>query len=119
MSAKVGKKSNRGSKPGERRGGRQKGTPNRITKTVREAILGAFDELGGQKWLVKLGKNDEKAFASLLGKVLPTQLTGADGGPIMVASSVALDFSGIPEEELDRRLAQADQGRKAPKAPKA
>jgi len=28
--------SNRGSKPGERRGGRQKGTPNKATKDIRE-----------------------------------------------------------------------------------
>jgi hypothetical protein len=36
-----------GSKPGERRGGRQKGTPNKLTKDVKEAILGAAEEIGG------------------------------------------------------------------------
>jgi hypothetical protein len=37
-----------GSKPGERRGGRQKGTPNKVTRTLREAILQALDEAGGE-----------------------------------------------------------------------
>lgn len=34
--AKTAKTSNRGSKPGERRGGRQKGTPNKATAEIRE-----------------------------------------------------------------------------------
>lgn len=35
-SAGIAKNSRRGSKPGERRGGRQKGTPNKRTKDIRE-----------------------------------------------------------------------------------
>lgn len=38
MTAKVAKNSNRGSKPGERRGGRTKGTPNKKTAEAVEAI---------------------------------------------------------------------------------
>lgn len=34
--AKVAKSSNRGSKPGERRGGRVKGTPNKATASIRD-----------------------------------------------------------------------------------
>ncbi len=34
--AKVAKASNRGSKPGERRGGRVKGTPNKATASIRD-----------------------------------------------------------------------------------
>lgn len=34
--SKVAKSSNRGSKPGERRGGRVKGVPNKATATIRE-----------------------------------------------------------------------------------
>jgi hypothetical protein len=37
----------RGSKPGERRGGRRKGTPNKIPKVLREMILEALDGVGG------------------------------------------------------------------------
>lgn len=38
MTAKVAKSSNRGSQPGERRGGRQKGVPNRKTEEQVEAV---------------------------------------------------------------------------------
>jgi hypothetical protein len=41
--AKVVKRSNRGSKPGERRGGRVAGTPNRATAAIKE-IAGRYTE---------------------------------------------------------------------------
>lgn len=43
MTAKVAKSSNRGSKPGERRGGRAKGTPNKATAAIRD-IAGQYTE---------------------------------------------------------------------------
>lgn len=41
----------RGSKPGERRGGRQKGTPNKIPSDLKVMILGALDKAGGVEYL--------------------------------------------------------------------
>ena len=64
-----------GSKPGERRGGRQKGTPNKITRTLREAILQALEEAGGKGGAVEYLRSQANlspgAFLSLVGKVLP------------------------------------------------
>jgi len=60
-------------------GGRQKGTPNKISRDVKEAILDAFEELGGAAYLVWLGKVEPSSFATLLGKVLPIQITGGEG----------------------------------------
>lgn len=84
--AEVAKKSNRnrGSKPGERRGGRQKGTPNKTTKALKEMILGALSDVGGQQYLAKQAENSPRAFLSLLGRVLPTEVTGGDGTPLTV-----------------------------------
>lgn len=81
-SAKVGKASNRGSKPGERRGGRVKGTPNRTTTAIKDMIIAALDEAGGRDYLVAQSESNPTAFLSLVGKVLPLQLTGAGDGPI-------------------------------------
>lgn len=72
--------------------GRGKGTPNKTTKTLKEAILLAAKEVGedgGGKggltgYLRRVAKEDVKAFAGLLGKVLPLQVTGDDGGPLQV-----------------------------------
>ena len=65
---------NRGSKPGEKRGGRAKGTPNKLTRTIKQAIEKAFEDVGGPAYLAKMAMEQPAAFMTLLGKVLPTQL---------------------------------------------
>jgi hypothetical protein len=69
-----------GSKPGERRGGRQRGTPNKVTRTLREAILLALEEAGGEggavAYLVSQAKLSPGAFLGLIGKILPLTLKG-------------------------------------------
>lgn len=79
-----------GAKPGERRGGRRKGTPNKTTALLKEAIIAAATEQGddGTGGLTGycrfLARDEPKAFAQLLGKVLPLQVTGEGDGPIKV-----------------------------------
>jgi hypothetical protein len=69
-----------GSKPGERRGGRQRGTPNKVTRALKEAILLALDEAGGDggavAYLRSRAKLSPGAFMGLLGKVLPLTIKG-------------------------------------------
>ena len=57
-------------------GGRKPGVPNRYTRDVKEAVLNAFERLGGEAWLVRLARREPKAFATLLGKLLPSQVPG-------------------------------------------
>lgn len=83
MTAEVGPESrkrasnpNRGSKPGERRGGRQKGTPNKLTRTIKEAIEASFEQVGGADYLARMALEQPTAYMTLLGKVLPTQIDG-------------------------------------------
>jgi hypothetical protein len=68
--------------------GRVKGVPNKVTKQLKDMILGALDEAGGQKYLMAQAHDNPSAFLSLIGKVLPAELkaelTGSDGGPITV-----------------------------------
>lgn len=50
----------RGSKPGERRGGRQKGTPNRVTKDIRESIRELLEQCAPRMagWLEEVAAKD-------------------------------------------------------------
>jgi hypothetical protein len=64
-----------GAKPGERRGGRQKGTPNKISGDVRAMILSALSRAGGADYLFEQSRANPVAFMSLLGRVLPMQVT--------------------------------------------
>ncbi|MBU2754900.1 hypothetical protein HFU84_12945 [Acidithiobacillus sp. CV18-2] len=61
--------------PGNRGGpGRPKGSGNVFSMDLKAAIEEAFIQLGGVQWLVALGRDDPKAFAALLAKLLPKQL---------------------------------------------
>jgi len=72
--------------------GRPKGSRNKTTVALKEAILAAAEKHGedgrGKNKLagycLKLAKEEPKAFAQLLGKVLPMQVTGEDDGQIKV-----------------------------------
>ncbi|MBU2850763.1 hypothetical protein [Acidithiobacillus ferrivorans] len=55
--------------------GRPKGSPNKITSNVKSMILGALDTLGGEQWLVESARADPKAFLSLLGRILPSEIS--------------------------------------------
>lgn len=70
--------------------GRPKGVPNKATKTIRDAVMQAFDEVGGPAYLVRLAQgtqSDRAAFTSLLNKVLPTQINANVEGGIQVQLS--------------------------------
>src|SRR6516225_10061843 len=65
----------KGTHGGPRAGaGRPPGAKNKTTLALREAILSALDKVGGDEYLAKLAIENSSAFASLLGKVLPTTL---------------------------------------------
>lgn len=63
--------------------GRPKGIPNKTTAALKEMILGALDEKGGVDYLAKQADQNPAAFMTLLGKVLPMQVTGVDGGAVV------------------------------------
>src|SRR4030067_1996798 len=70
--------------------GRKKGVPNKMTRDLKEMIMGALDDAGGQKDLAAKAKTHPGPFLTLLGKVLPTQVTGANGGPIKTCDTAQL-----------------------------
>lgn len=69
---------------GNRGKGRKKGVPNKNTTALKDAIMNAFREVGGESYLSKVAREDYKTFCTLLGKVLPLQVTGEGGGALQV-----------------------------------
>jgi hypothetical protein len=71
--------------------GRPKGTPNKTTALLKDAIIKAAEAQGdgGNGGLIGyctfLARDEPKAFAQLLGKVLPLQVTGADDKAIQIS----------------------------------
>lgn len=71
-------------------GGRQKGTPNRTTTAAKEAIEQAAEGLGGVQRMISWAKEDplnERTFwGTIYPKLLPLQVTGNDGAPLVPAT---------------------------------
>jgi hypothetical protein len=69
---------------GKKTGGRVKGVPNKLTADVKAMILAALDEAGGVDYLRKQAVENPSAFMTLVGKVLPLQVTGQGSGPLQI-----------------------------------
>jgi hypothetical protein len=54
--------------------GRPKGIPNKATKALKDMILGALDDVGGQEYLARQAEENPAAFLKLIGSVLPKTL---------------------------------------------
>lgn len=72
----------KGTRPPAAGKGRPKGARNKMTRALKDMILGALDKAGGEQYLVEQASRNPAAFMTLLGKVLPMQVSGEDSGPI-------------------------------------
>jgi hypothetical protein len=90
ISGKQSKKS-KGGRGGPRPGsGRPKGSLDKGNAAIREMVVDALDELGGVEYLKGVADSHPAAFLSLLGKILPTQIEGPNGGPVETITRVEL-----------------------------
>ena len=71
-------------KKGEKRPGqgRPKGQLNKSTALIREMVAQALHEVGGVAYLASVAQSNPGPFLALVGKVLPIQVTGEDGGAV-------------------------------------
>lgn len=77
-------------KKGEKRPNQGKRGPSKTPAAIKDMILTALSNAGGAEYLERRA-NDPRtaaAFLGLVGKVLPTQVTGADGGAIKASLEV-------------------------------
>ncbi len=68
--------------------GRKPGSQNKVTKALKEQILGALEAKDGQAWFEARMDDQPAAFMALLGKILPSEMTATlqnpDGGPFSI-----------------------------------
>ena len=82
--------------------GRPPGVRNKLTN-LRDAVIEAFDKVGGAEYLVGLAKgtqSDRAAFVSLMSKVLPTQVNAS------VEGGVRLELSWLGGRSIGTTSAQ-------------
>lgn len=63
-------------------GGRKAGTPNKLGAELKDMILTALDDSGGAEYLQSVAISHPAAFLSLVGKVLPLQVSGDPENPL-------------------------------------
>ena len=87
--------------------GRKRGTPNKLTKDLKELIQGALEAVGGQAYLEKVAREQPAVFCALLARVLPLQHAGEIGGTLHV---VERTVDRPPEETREQWLARRGTG---------
>ena len=63
--------------------GRTKGSTNKIPAALKDLILGALQDVGGQEYLAAQAQKNPQAFLSLIGRVLPLQIKEGGADPVM------------------------------------
>ena len=63
---------------------RRKGVPNKITASVKEMILLTLTRAGGVDYLLRQAEAEPKAFLSLVGRILPLEVSGPNAQPFVI-----------------------------------
>jgi hypothetical protein len=83
--------------------GRRRGTPNKTTTQLKEAILAAAEQAGGDGGLVNYLHDQARMnpghFMTLLGKVLPMQVAGDKDAPLNSRVTVAWEVVEPPKRD--------------------
>ena len=73
--------------------GRSKGVPNKVTRELKEMILAALDNAGGEKYLAQQAIENPTAFMTLVGKVLPLTVNANVKATVALVQALPLDDS--------------------------
>ncbi len=82
---------------GAKTGGRQKGTPNKVTAVLKDAILQSAESAhpeGMAAYLQLQANKNPAAFLTLLGKVLPLTVGGDPENPVHITMPMVIGLVG-------------------------
>ena len=84
---------------GRKTGGRQPGSTNKVSGDLKHMILGALAGAGGEAYLQRQADENPGAFLTLIGKVLPTTLTGEGGGALRIEVVTGVPRDNGPDDD--------------------
>lgn len=73
--------------------GRPKGSQNKATKALKEMILDALTDAGGQEYLKLQATANPTAFLTLIGKVLPSEINANHSGQVTLEALVTASLN--------------------------
>ena len=74
--------------------GRVKGVPNKLNAAVKDMVLQALNDVGGVSYLAEQAEKNPKAFLSLVGRLVPLNVTADVATSITKIELVAPGQSG-------------------------
>jgi hypothetical protein len=83
---------------GKKTGGRTKGTPNKTTASVKQALSEAFEGMGGVDALLAWGSDNQTEFYKLWAKLLPVDVT-TGGNPLSPTRIVIESANGSDSQD--------------------
>ena len=85
-----------------RRGrGRPKGSKNKNSVAIKQALSDSFEELGGKAWLLDLARTEPKTYAQLIDKVIPAELHATHQGDVSLTVISGIDSPPGTEPDGD------------------
>lgn len=76
------------------KGGRPKGSPNKLTRDLKEMTFNALNNAGGEEYLTQQAHENPKAFLAFLGRFVPSE----------VKQTVTTTVSDMTDAELDAKI---------------
>ena len=95
----------------EKKSGKTRGRPKKKPLTVKDMLLSALQGAGGAAYLTKQAEENPRAFLSLLGKVLPMQVTGEDGGAVKMDLEASAAVRELLVKLREKKSADAGTGK--------
>ena len=95
---------------GKKTGGRKAKTPNKVTAALKDMILQALANVGGETYLAEQATKNPNAFLALIGRVLPLQVK-QDGDDPRVPAAVIHQHVSTPNPTPNDTLPRAGDSR--------
>jgi len=86
---------------GKKFGGRKKGTPNKVSTSVKESLKSVYDRLGGDEAMLEWARENPEEFYRHWIKMLPTEVkqdvTSSDG----TLKPISIQVVGVDDNSTD------------------
>ena len=69
---------------GFKTGGRQQGTPNRITTAFKQAVQIVYDDIGGHAAFATWARDNQTDFYRIASRLIPTEITSPDNSVTII-----------------------------------
>jgi hypothetical protein len=88
-------------------GGRKAGTPNTFTKSFREALLIAYENIGGNEAFSRWAAENQTEFYRIAARLIPTELK-THSEPVRVIIDTLGTYTDPPTEIAPRLLIKSE-----------